>query len=650
MAIADSIWRTLGNGQIADRLTQTYRRDGGEGRWQRLSSIDYDFLGRKTGMSDADLGSWSYAYNTLGQLTRQTDARARTSCLYYDSLGRMRGRVQRADENCVASVADADLDSSYVFDAQGRMQSQSNDNVSRSFTYDSYSRVSGVSVTIDSLTRTSGYSYDDHHRPTAVTYPGGEVITTTYGSPGVPVGLSSSVHGDLVDEVSYDEAGRMTALRFPAGGNLWRTQSYYPWTEPQNGGMLESLKVGLSEGGGERLSRGYAYNSFGDITTLTEGTTSNSFTYDGLGRLTGAYGRTYAYDGASRLTTFNGQAYGYGDSGPFHAVDRIGGADRFDYDANGNMTVRNKGLAGQQTLVWDAQNRLSQVQDNNGDLLEQYWYGVNGARVKKVSGTTTTYIFFGHYEEEETGGVITIVSHYCFGGLRFAVKRGSDLYHLHGDHLGSTSLTTRGAAETASRTYFAYGAERSSTGDLQTDRTFTGQKRDATGLMYYNARYYDPVLGSFISPDSVVPHPGMTFSFNRFLYVRGSPLKYVDSSGLAPECDVGTSACDAEWALWRNYDGSQDEWTWDEFLLGYRDFHNYREDHRMGFDTYTIDWLIRVELHEGDQQLAAERLVYAEKYSESVLVQAAPPFSTPTRHGESFMLLPKQMRTAAPRT
>ena len=53
--------------------------------------------------------------------------------------------------------------------------------------------------------------------------------------------------------------------------------------------------------------------------------------------------------------------------------------------------MRNKGLAGQQTLVWDAQNRLSQVQDSNGDLLEQYWYDVDGARVKKVSGATTTY-------------------------------------------------------------------------------------------------------------------------------------------------------------------------------------------------------------------------------------------------------------------
>ena len=196
------------------------------------------------------------------------------------------------------------------------------------------------------------------------------------------------------------------------------------------------------------------------------------------------------------------------------------------------MVKRNKGLEGEQALVWDAQNRLSQVRNRSGDLVEQYWYGVEGARVKKTSGGTTTYTFFAHYEEEVTGTVTTAISHYSFGGLRFAVKRGAALHHLHGDHLGSTSLTTDTAgAATASRAYYAYGAERSSTGELQTDRTFTGQKRDATGLMYYNARYYDPALGTFVSPDTIVPDPGMVIDYNRFLYVRGNPLTYNDPSG-----------------------------------------------------------------------------------------------------------------------
>ena len=255
----------------------------------------------------------------------------------------------------------------------------------------------------------------------------------------------------------------MTALRLPAGGNLWRTQSDYPWTVTRYGGMVESLKVGLSEGGGERLSRSYAYNRFSDITALTEDTTSYSFAYDGLGRLTNAYGRSYSYDS------------------PYHAVDRIGNADRFDYDANGNMTVRNKGLADQQTLVWDARTGCRRCRTTTATC----WSSTgttSTARVKKTSGTTTTYTFFAHYEEEVTGVVTTTVSHYSFGGLRIAVRRGSDLYHLHGDHLGSNSLTTDGAgAAIAIRADYAYGAERRSSGDQQTDRTFTGQKSDASG-------------------------------------------------------------------------------------------------------------------------------------------------------------------------
>ena len=217
------------------------------------------------------------------------------------------------------------------------------------------------------------------------------------------------------------------------------------------------------------------------------------------------------------------------------------------YNANDNMVKRNKGLSGEQTLVWDDENRLSQVQDDQGNLLERYWYGAAGMRVKKTSGSTTTYTFFGHYEEEVTDGVTTAVSYYSFGGLRIAVKRGNTLFHLHGDHLGSTSLTTRGSSETASRADYAYGAERSASGDLKTDHTFTGQKRDATGLMYYNACYYDPALGTFISPDSMVPGAGQVINYNRFLYARGNPFKYSDPSRYASDpSGVNTGECSTQ--------------------------------------------------------------------------------------------------------
>ena len=78
---------------------------------------------------------------------------------------------------------------------------------------------------------------------------------------------------------------------------------------------------------------------------------------------------------------------------------------------------------------------------------------------------------------------------------------------------------------------------------------------DATGLLYYNARYYDPTLGTFISPDSLVPDPGRVIDYNRFLYARGNPLKYTDPSGSASDEAI------REWEAknsWYNARG----WAW----------------------------------------------------------------------------------------
>ena len=93
-----------------------------------------------------------------------------------------------------------------------------------------------------------------------------------------------------------------------------------------------------------------------------------------------------------------------------------------------------------------------------------------------------------------------------------------------------------------SQGYYAYGRKRRG-GTLATDHTFTGQKRDGTGLMYYNARYYDPVIGTFISPDTIVPDVTSVFSYNRYMYTRGNPLNRIDPTGHidGPYLDPGSN-------------------------------------------------------------------------------------------------------------
>jgi RHS repeat-associated protein len=124
--------------------------------------------------------------------------------------------------------------------------------------------------------------------------------------------------------------------------------------------------------------------------------------------------------------------------------------------------------------------------------------------------------------------------YYYFGKQRVAMKVGSTVTYLHGDHLGSTSITTNsGGACTSAQWYYAYGNVRTPTpttpcdGTPITDYTFTGQKRDASaGLMYYGARYYDTTLGRSISADTIVPSAGNPQSLNRYTYgANKTPLR-----------------------------------------------------------------------------------------------------------------------------
>ena len=49
----------------------------------------------------------------------------------------------------------------------------------------------------------------------------------------------------------------------------------------------------------------------------------------------------------------------------------------------------------------------------------------------------------------------------------------------------------------------------------------------------YNARWYDPEIGRFLQPDSIVPSPFESQSLNRYSYVMNYPVNMVDPSGHA---------------------------------------------------------------------------------------------------------------------
>jgi RHS repeat-associated protein len=103
-----------------------------------------------------------------------------------------------------------------------------------------------------------------------------------------------------------------------------------------------------------------------------------------------------------------------------------------------------------------------------------------------------------------------------------------------GDHLGSTSITTNASGVfTSELRYRTFGDTRYTSGGIPTRYRFTGQRSYTPdfGLYYYGSRWYDPALGRFIQPDTIVPDSSNPQDLNRYSYVRNSPLKHIDPIG-----------------------------------------------------------------------------------------------------------------------
>ncbi len=164
--------------------------------------------------------------------------------------------------------------------------------------------------------------------------------------------------------------------------------------------------------------------------------------------------------------------------------------------------------------------------------------------MKSIIGSETIYFVGGYYEKKNS----EITKYYFAGASRVAMRKTivpqtDTLTYLFGDHLGSTSFAMDASTGSIVETrYKPWGEVRYTSQDmtLPTRYTFTGQYShmddSATdlgaagfGLMFYNARWYDPLTGRFAQADTVVP--GGMQGLDRYAYVNNSPLNYVDPSG-----------------------------------------------------------------------------------------------------------------------
>ena len=107
-----------------------------------------------------------------------------------------------------------------------------------------------------------------------------------------------------------------------------------------------------------------------------------------------------------------------------------------------------------------------------------------------------------------------------------AMDDGHGLKYFLTDHLGSVmAVVGNTGALIIQQRYLPFGGLRTLPAPppaiAPTDFGYTGQRNNtSTQLMDYKARMYDPALGRFLQPDSIIPGMGNPQSLNRFSYLR----------------------------------------------------------------------------------------------------------------------------------
>src|SRR5208337_4747048 len=118
-------------------------------------------------------------------------------------------------------------------------------------------------------------------------------------------------------------------------------------------------------------------------------------------------------------------------------------------------------------------------------------------------GTPTSTTAYLNNLYECTNGSCT--KHIFAGTRRIASKNSAGTNYYHPDHLGGLNIATDGSVNPVAETrfYYPYGEDWVTTPSYTTlNYKFTDQENDSeTSLYYYKARFYDPKLGRFVTPD-----------------------------------------------------------------------------------------------------------------------------------------------------
>ncbi len=501
------------DGQISSIITP----DGEE------TSFDYDISCRRISVTDPNSDTVEWTYDDDGNIISEVIGGIYETSSEYDTFGRL------------TSMTIGDVSYSYTYDQYGAVSAVASDGATvRAVSYDAYGRITSLKeYASPQVWLMRDYSFSN-----------GNVSTVKYTSDrGIIATEDFAYANGHISEIILD--GATTIYKLVSENDLGVTSElktgnfsrFYDYT-------VAGLPSRRTVKSGDVALQDYSYNF--DVSTLNLKSREDlirgkkeEFTYDKINRLKCWGDQNVNYDIMGNIISRSDVGtFGYKISSKPYALSEVELSasviplhrQEISYFTNGlPASISESNVTTSFTYGYDLQRTSMQVKRDGKEVLLRYYLG--GCYERELSSGSNVdeklYLCGDYYDAvallEKSDSVDRL--YYVFRDYLGSVRQicrsdGTLVQELDYDPWGGVSLSERTPDSSGSMAVPLFG------------RGFTGHEHlPWHGLINMNARFYDPVLGRFLSPDPLVQAPWDSQNFNRFTYALNNPLCYVDEDG-----------------------------------------------------------------------------------------------------------------------
>lgn len=465
-----------------------------------------------------------WKYDAMGRVLQESEGSHKTTYFAYDERGRLKNRqlpsgvifnysYDGIDRLLDMSSSDQRIHYRYYYET-GLEPTEIEDLVQNNLLKREYNAFGELISETSPYGFTSTWQYDDHGRCTFHQLPDHS-------------GISYSYQGGHLREVS----------RISSQGYALYTHHYCNFDPSghvseekliQNAGT-QYTKYDIMDRpirqGSPWIKHSTAYNPSSLVSQISNSLFGDkSYNYDALNQLIEEGATSYEFDSLGNPTNCIVNEYNQILEGPNYALN---------YDPNGNPTKRTSS-EGIIHYTYDPLGRLCSITyPDSSQIL--YFYDAFSRLIARESHEGKTFYLYDHDHEigalDEQG---TLLELKVLGlgikgeiGGAIAIEIEGVAYAPQHDFLGNIiALISPDKKLVESYEIDAFGRESNTTNPISPWR-FTS-KRSTDGLIYFGMRFYDPILGRWLTPDP----SGFADGPNLYAYVLNSPLNRLDLFGL----------------------------------------------------------------------------------------------------------------------